>query len=75
MNWDCIGGFTSASWSSPEPWEHKYDPSAVLFNLSSQTSFPCKDPPKPIECRKDCGPSFGFGHLMAFYQFSWIDHC
>ena len=29
----CIGGFTNASWSSPEKPEYKRDSGAILFNL------------------------------------------
>jgi hypothetical protein len=31
----------------------------MLFNLTTHTSFPCKDPSEAIRCRKDNGPLFG----------------
>ena len=74
-NGDCIGGFTSASWSSPKSWEYKYDPSAVLFNLSTQTSFPCLVPSDAIWCRDDWGPGFGLDVLKPFNQFNRDDNC
>lgn len=39
---DCIGGFTNASWSTPnsEEKEFKGDIRAFLFNLNTQTTFP-----------------------------------
>ncbi len=41
---DCVGGFTNASWSSFEEAESKSDAGAMLFNLTTHKSFPCKDP-------------------------------
>ena len=63
---DCIGGFTNAQWSSPEEWEEKSDAGAMLFNFTTHTSFPCKDPSEVIWCKKDRGPHFGGVELSAF---------
>ncbi len=65
----CIGGFTNAQWSSPEEWECKSDAVAILFNLTTHTSFPCKDSSRAIRCWKDRGPQFGyFRELAAFNE-------
>jgi hypothetical protein len=42
----------------------------MLFNLTTHTSFPCKDPSEAIECRNDSGPLFGniFEDLSALSE-------
>lgn len=40
----CIGGFTNAHWELSEEIKRKYDPEALLFNLTTQKSFPCLKP-------------------------------
>jgi hypothetical protein len=40
----------------------------MLFNLTTHTSFSCKDPLRAIQCSKDRGPHFGFLELSAFNE-------
>lgn len=43
-NGQCVGGFTSAKWSSPEDYvTNLTDSTAILFNLTSRTKFRCKN--------------------------------
>ncbi len=56
------------SWSSPEFWECKSDKKAIIFNLTKQKSFPCKNHVRAIVCDRDFGPNFGWGELEA-----WMD--
>ncbi len=66
---NCIGGFTNAQWSSPKNKGSKSDAGAMLFNLTTHTSFPCKDPSYAISCWKNNGPWFGgFSELSAFNE-------
>ena len=46
----------------------KSDAGAMLFNLTTHTSFPCKYPSLAIICRKDRGPMFGIIELSAWYE-------
>ncbi len=68
---DCIGGYTSQHWGSPEKWGGmlKADISAFLFNLTRSRHFPSKATGKDICCRSDFGPYFigigGMGELGA----------
>ena len=62
---DCIGGFTMNSWSSPDFWECKSDKKAIIFNLTKQRLFPCKNHARSIVCDRDFGPNFGWGELEA----------
>jgi hypothetical protein len=39
---DCIGGYTSQCWESPEGYDYKEDSSAFLFNLTRSRHFPSK---------------------------------
>ncbi len=48
--------------------EWKSDAGAMLFNLTTHTSFPCKDPSWAIRCWKDRGPNFGDVELSAWYE-------
>ncbi len=38
----------------------------MLFNLTTHTLFPCKDPSQAIRCRNDKGPYFGNVELSAW---------
>jgi hypothetical protein len=40
----------------------------MLFNFTTHTSFPCKDPSYAVCCRKDTGPNFGFPELSAWNE-------
>jgi hypothetical protein len=42
----------------------------MLFNLTTQTSFPCKDPSRAILCSDDRGPFFGDVELSACEPFN-----
>ena len=58
-NGHCIGGFTSAQWSSPAKATYVGDSSAMVFNL---TKHYCKTPTdhnKAIKNNKTYGPCFG----------------
>jgi hypothetical protein len=48
--------------------EFKSDAGAMLFNLTTHTSFPCIDPSYAIGCKKDIGPYFGSLELSAYYE-------
>jgi hypothetical protein len=40
-NGNCIGGFTSAKWNSPSSEAYVTDKNAILFNLTTNSFFPC----------------------------------
>ena len=63
LNGECIGGYTKAQWTSE--WGFKEDKGAMLFNLTTHASFPCKDPSDAIYCHKERGPEFGWRDLSA----------
>jgi hypothetical protein len=42
-NDQCVGGFTSASWTSPQDDTDVNDSTAMLFNLTTQSLFKCKN--------------------------------
>jgi hypothetical protein len=66
---DCIGGFTNVEWTSPEERKRETDASAVLFNLTTHTSFTCRRPELAVVSFKDRGPYFGdFAELSPFYE-------
>jgi hypothetical protein len=47
----------------------KEDIGAMLFNLTTHASFPCKDPSNAIICYEDRGPCFGIASdLSAWYE-------
>jgi hypothetical protein len=46
----------------------KTDPGAMLFNLTTHASFPCKDPSNAITCNKNLGPDFGSAELSAYHE-------
>ena len=56
---DCIGGFTTVSWSSPAEGEWVSDSNAMVFNLTQGTFFPCKNESRAIRVDKKTGPTFG----------------
>ena len=64
-NGDCIGGYTNASWKLTKNGHGSFwpDKDAMLFNLTTHASFPCKEPDYAIWCNEDCGPSFGRDEL------------
>lgn len=55
---DCIGGYTTAKWSSPLADERICADEAFLFNLTCQRHFPSKQNGADIFCRFDMGPDF-----------------
>jgi hypothetical protein len=61
---NCIGGFTNTSWTSGGS-EWKEDKGAILFNLTTHASFPCKNPSYAIKWDTYEGPNFGDGELRA----------
>ncbi len=66
---DCIGGFTSAQWTSPQSYEDKQDDTAILFDLTNHRSFPLnKGRHDAIRCEKSWGPTFGRAELSAYYE-------
>ncbi len=58
-NYQCIGGFTTAQWASPETYTYVSDSTAMLFNLTTCNEFKVKDHTKAIRCGKGYGPCFG----------------
>jgi hypothetical protein len=57
-NGSCIGGFTSAKWSTSQK-DNVIDPSALLFNLTLKKFFPCKNKNWAIRNKSEFGPTFG----------------
>jgi hypothetical protein len=47
----------------------------MLFNLTQQRFFPCKDPSKAITCLAGFGPYFGNGELEAREPFNGKENC
>jgi hypothetical protein len=76
---DCIGGYTSQCWESPDWGKLKADSSAFLFNLTRFRHFPSKATGKDIFCRSNIGPDFsgnGLSDLVAYGQpFNDKDNC
>ncbi len=48
-----------SQWQAHETGEWVSDKRAVLFNLTDQRKFPCKEAESAIYCRKNYGPYFG----------------
>ncbi len=74
-NDQCVGGFTSAQWASPEYGTFVSDSTAMLFNLTTRNVFKVQDHTKAITCGKDNGPDFGIGELQAFEPFNENNQC
>ena len=74
-NDQCIGGFTSAQWASPESGTFVNDSTAMLFNLTTHQLFKSQDHSKAIECYKGYGPKFGDVELGAKEPFNLDDNC
>ena len=72
-NGDCIGGYTSAQWSSDDRF--KRDPCALVFSLSHQRSYKIIKPDQAIGCRKDFGPSFGNALYAPYEPFNGDNAC
>ena len=75
---DCIGGYTSQHWESPDSSKTKADNSAFVFNLTHSRHFPSKASGKDIKCNSDRGPSFmgASGELTAgFVPFNGNKNC
>ncbi len=70
-----IAGYTSSSWSSPDKGIYVSDPTAMVLNLTSKKSFPCKQKDWAIYCTKNNGPYFGNGELRADSPFNQGAHC
>lgn len=47
---DCVGGYTTAQWSSPDDEKSIGDSNALLFNLSCCRHFPSKQTGEDIHC-------------------------
>ena len=58
-NGQCVGGFTSAQWASPESATYVNDSTAMLFNLTTHQLFKSQDHSKAITCKNTWGPIFG----------------
>ena len=67
-NDQCIGGFTSAQFASPQDDTFVTDTTAMLFNLTTQQLFKCQYHQLAIRCKKDTGPCFGNRELLALNQ-------
>ena len=52
-----FGGFTTKSWDDIR--DFKEDESAVVFNLTTKTTFKLTNPSKAINCAQWFGPCFG----------------
>ncbi len=63
LSGDCIGGFTSAQWSSPDKPIYREDSTAMLFNLTQRRCYKIyaksSSAAVAIKCHKDIGPYFG----------------
>ncbi len=70
-----IARFTSASWAPPDKPAYVSDKTAVLFNLTSKISFPCKDHTKAIWCTEGVGPYFGIKELSIYSPFNGDSRC
>ena len=62
-NNNCIGGFTSAQWTSPEKATYVTDSTAMLYNLTTRCTFNSQKHDQAIYCYKDWGPIFGIHEL------------
>jgi hypothetical protein len=71
----CIGGFTSASWSTPLKDTRVSDSTAMLFNLTTRNVFKCKQSRQAISCWNGCGPCFGDGELEGGDTFNVYQNC
>jgi len=74
-NGSCIGGFTSAKWSSTPAPAFVNDPSALLFNLGLKTFFPCKRQTHALSNMASWGPCFGVSELIVKEPFNGEKNC
>jgi hypothetical protein len=71
-NGDCIGGFTSKSWTATSSG-HEWDQTAMLFNLSKSKLFPSN--PNLGVIMHSIGPSFGDVQLFSNEPFNGEGKC
>ena len=77
-NGPCIGGFTSAQWTTPVSnffGQSFFDSSAMLFNLTEERSYSILQPEKAIYCFKYAGPCFGNEELYLEQPFNGENLC
>ena len=72
-NGKCIGGFTSAQWSSPDKATYVKDSTAMLTNF--YIFWECKNHELAIRCNKNGGPYFGVTELKAEEPFNGDKKC
>ena len=73
-NEQCVGGFTSAMWASPQDETNISDSTAMLFNLTTRKLFECKKHEWAIKCG-NYGPFFGNYELVASEPFNGTNKC
>ena len=71
----CVGGFTSSQWTSPQTRTYVTDSTAMLFNLTARKLFKSKKYEWAIACGKYYGPCFGDNELLASEPFNGNDKC
>jgi hypothetical protein len=74
---DCIGGFTTAKWFTPQGGDvFSFDKDSMLFNLNKNLHYPCKIYECAIWNYPNCGPYFGLnGELATLEPFNEENHC
>ena len=75
QNGQCIGGFVTAQWASPESPTFVNDSTAMLFNLTTHQLFKSQDHSQAIKCYKGWGPTFGDAELVAREPFNGDNKC
>jgi hypothetical protein len=64
-----FGGYTKASWESPNSSIWKHDASSFVFSVDKLTKYPItKDYDNAIVCNSSWGPRFGTGRAIAIYD-------
>ena len=56
-----FGGFTEVNWTSPTGPSYRQGKNIFIFSLDLQKKYPARGGQAEIYCRKNNGPSFGFG--------------
>ena len=74
---DCIGGFTTAQWSSNDDdfGSNVSDSEAMLFNLTCQRYFPSIKDEAAIFQTGTMGPYFGYDELLIGAPFNGEEKC
>ena len=57
-----FGGYTSLSWSSPNPYQYYQDDAAFIYSITKGYKVSKQNNTSSIYCHSSLGPVFGYGN-------------